>query len=135
MWDADQLHNEVAEEFASFDHIVEEDEARGRQIVTQARAERRQVRRALDAIAGREAHEKRKAHNRASAARRREKVAVAPAAPVGRPRLPRPSKRRVMNLRQKGHSWPEVARRLKCSEWIARTVAGAVKTQRVPVKS
>lgn len=135
MWNEGEksLEEQIAEEFEAFDHFVEEDLERGRQIITQARARKRQVRRALNRIAGAPAHEKRKEHNRETA-RRRSAKKVAPPAPVGRPRKPRPSKTRVLRLRAQKMSWPTIAKRLKCSEWVARTVAGAVNIKRVPRK-
>lgn len=135
-WDEEQLQEDIADEFASFDHFVEEDMERGRQIITQVRAKKRQVRRALNRIAGAPAHEKRKEHNRQAARRRSAaKTKAVKPAPVGRPRKPRPSKTRVLNLRAQKMSWPAIAKRLKCSEWVARTVAGAVNIKRVPSKS
>jgi DNA invertase Pin-like site-specific DNA recombinase len=42
---------------------------------------------------------------------------------LGRPRVPRPPRGRVKELRRAGYTWVEVAKKLRCSEWAARMAA------------
>lgn len=60
---------------------------------------------------------------------------------LGRPRVPRPPRAKVLELRREGSSWREVAAELGCSVWTARQAAkepvkkGGRKSRRKAAKS
>jgi len=42
---------------------------------------------------------------------------------IGRPRVERPPRKRVLSLKKAGHSWAEIAETLGCTVWAARQAA------------
>lgn len=54
---------------------------------------------------------------------------------LGRPRAKRPARAAVLRLRKAERSWAEVADELKCSVWVARSVAGEPETKKAGAKA
>lgn len=69
----DDLHNDVADEFAEFEQVNEDDVERGIEIVRTAASEKRQVQRAILAVKDPTYLERKRQYARESAARRRER--------------------------------------------------------------